>query len=148
MKRAPATSRRGRARELLAQALYQAQITGQEHAELAGQFAERDEYARVDRDWFREILKGALAHRTEHEADIAEFADRPFDQLDPVEIAVLLVGLEELRHHPEVPFRVVINEAVSVARRYGAEEGHRYVNAILDAAAARYRQPEKAVARR
>jgi len=148
MKRAPATSRRGRARELLAQALYQAQLTGQEHAELARQFVERDEYARVDRDWFGEILKGAMAHRAEHEADIAEFADRPFDQLDPVEIAVLLVGLEELRHHPEVPFRVVINEAVSVARRYGAEEGHKYVNAILDAAAARYRQPEKAVARR
>jgi N utilization substance protein B len=146
--RAPASSRRSRSRELLAQALYQAQLTGQEHAELARQFAERDEYARVDQDWFREILKGAMTHRAEHEADIAELADRPFDQLDPVEIAVLLVGLEELRHHPEVPFRVVINEAVSVARRFGAEEGHKYVNAILDAAAGRYRQPEKAVARR
>jgi len=148
MSKAPVTSRRGRAREFLAQALYQAQLTGQEHAELARQFAERDEYARVDQDWFREILKGAMAHRAGHEADIAEFADRPFDQLDPVEIAVLLVGLEELRYHPEVPFRVVINEAVSVARRFGAEEGHKYVNAILDAAAARYRQPEKAVVRR
>lgn len=147
MARPPATSRRSRSRELLAQALYQAQLTGQDHAELAHQFREREEFARVDGEWFLELLQGAMAHRAEHEADIAEFADRPFDQLDPVEIAVLLVGLEELRHHPEVPFRVVINEAVSVARRYGAEEGHRYVNAILDAAAARYRKPEKAVAR-
>ncbi len=148
MAKGTARSRRSRSRELLAQALYQAQLTGQDASEIAAQFREREGYSRVDQDWFLALLKGALAHRAEHEADILAYADRPLDQLDPVELAVLLVGLEELKHHPEVPFRVVINEAVSVARRYGAEEGHKYVNAILDAAAARYRKPEKAVARR
>lgn len=147
MSRGTGSTRRGRARALLAQALYQAQLTGDDYAELKSQFAGRDEYARVDQAWFLEILKGALAHRCEHEADIARYADRPLDQLDPVETAVLLVGLEELKHHPDVPFRVVINEAVEVARRFGAEDGHKYVNAILDAAAARYRKPERAIVR-
>ncbi len=147
MSRGPASTRRSRSRALLAQALYQAQLTGHELSELKRQFAEREEYARVDREWFQEILEGVLAHRAAHEADIVALADRPLDQLDPVEIAVMLVGLEELKHHIEIPFRVVINEAVEVARRYGAEDGHKYVNAVLDAAAARYRRPEKALAR-
>ncbi|MEJ2603277.1 MAG: transcription antitermination factor NusB, partial [Gammaproteobacteria bacterium] len=97
MAKGTARSRRSRSRELLAQALYQAQLTGQDGPELKSQFSERQEFARVDQEWFLEMLKGALAHREDHEADIANYADRPLDQLDPVEVAVLLVGLEELK---------------------------------------------------
>lgn len=123
--------------------MYQAQISGTPHDELLAQFRERREHERVDAAYFEELLGELTAGADELDADIAEFADRPFEQLDPVEIAVLRVGLAELRGHLEVPYRVVINEAVDLARRFGAEDGHKYVNAILDGAARRYRAAER-----
>ena len=130
---------RSRARELAVQALYQAQITGHDKAELFAQFRERPEYERVDQAYFAEAVAGVLDGLEALEQAAAEYADRPLARLDPVEKGILLLGFYELQERPEVPFRVVINEAVNLARRFGATEAHKYVNAVLDRAAARLR---------
>ena len=143
----PSTSSgaRTRARELLVQALYQKQIAGHEAAELLQQFHEQAAYERVDQDYFDEALPVICASQTELEKTIAGFVDRPLEQLDPVELSVLLIGVWELQSRVDVPYRVVINEGVNLARRFGATDGHKYVNACLDAAAQALRGNEAGV---
>ena len=129
------------------QAHYQQQLDDTSRGELQRQFEERREHDRVDADYFATLLKESMRDLEALDAEIAERADRSFDQLNPVEIAILRVALTELRHHIEVPYRVVINEAVELAHRFGAEDGHKYVNAILDRAAAEHRAAEHAARR-
>lgn len=125
---------RTRSRELAVQALYQAQITGHDKLELLRQFRERQEYARVDQRFFDELLNGICDTGKTIQSKLADYADRPIEQLDPVELAVLMIGYYELESRMDVPFRAVINEAVNLAKRFGAEDGHKYVNAVLDRA--------------
>ena len=141
-------SRRGRtgARELAVQALYQWQVTGQSGQDVALEFLAHRMTPGVDEEFFRELVLGATGQAGELDAALAEMADRPVSQLDTVEHAILLVGLFELRHRVEVPWRAVITEAVELCKRYGAADSHRYVNAILDRAARRYRVPETGTA--
>ena len=139
MSTAESRGSRSRARELLVQALYQMQITGHSRSELLSQFRERPDYQRVDQDYFDRALEGILEGQPDLEERLSGLADRPISQLDPVERGILLLGLYELGQEPGVPFRVVINEAVNLAKRYGAVEAHNYVNAILDRAAAQLR---------
>ena len=139
---AQASGARTRARELLVQALYQMQITGHDRRELHEQFRQRREYEKVDREFFDSALTAIVGEIAELETSAGELADRPISQLDPVERGILLLGLHELRSRPEIPYRVVINEAVNLARRFGAADGHKYVNAILDRAAAELRPAE------
>lgn len=133
---------RTRARELLLQALYQKQIAGHDCAELKRQFHEQTAWQRVDQDFFDEALGAICRGEAEFRDVIAGLVDRPLDQLDPVELAILLVGVYELSERLDVPYRVVINEGVNLARRFGAEEGHKYVNACLDRAAQSLRTVE------
>ena len=142
------TRLRGRkgARELAMQALYQWQFSGQAGQDLALEFTACRLPEGVDADYFREVVTDATARVAELEAALGEFADRPVGQLDPVEKSLLLIGIYELAHRPEVPWRVVINEAVDLSRRYGAVDGHRYVNAVLDRAARKYRPRETGAA--
>lgn len=130
---------RSRARELVVQALYQRQITDHALDELLAQFRERPDYARVDQDYFEDNLSAICENDDALDAEIAEFADRPLEQLDPVEHAILMQGMRELGARPDIPFRVVINEAVNLAKRFGALDGHKYINAVLDRAAAKKR---------
>ena len=130
------------------QAHYQQQLDGTSRGQLQTQFEARREHERVDPDYFATLLKESMADLEALDAEIAERADRSFDQLDPVEIAILRVAITELKQHIEVPYRVVINEAVELAHRFGAEDGHKYVNAILDRAAAAHRAAEHAARRR
>jgi N utilization substance protein B len=139
---AQSSGARSRARELLVQALYQMQLAGHDRQELERQFRERRDYQNVDRDYFDASLEAILAGIAELEASAGELADRPLAQLDPVERGILLLGLHELRSRPEIPYRVIINEAVNLARRFGAVDGHKYVNAILDRAASQLRPAE------
>ena len=139
---AQSSGARSRTRDLLVQALYQMQITGHDRAELQKQFRERRDYERVDQPYFDAALSAILASQAELESSVADLADRPLAQLDPVERGILLLGVHELSAHPEIPYRVVINEAVNLARRFGSIEGHKYINAILDRAAARIRPAE------
>jgi N utilization substance protein B len=125
---------RSRARELIVQALYQMQLTGHSADELAAQFQARPDYNRVDRQFFDKVLPELVNRRGELESIIARYVDRPVEQLDPVERGILLLGTHELDAMPETPFRVVINEAVNLAKRFGALDGHKYINAVLDRA--------------
>lgn len=128
-------SARTRARELLVQALYQKQLAGHDLPELKKQFSEQVAYARVDQPFFDEYLSAVLRHEDELRAAIEDFIDRPLDQLDPVEYAILLIGTHELRERIDIPYRVVINEGVNLAKRFGAADSHKYINACLDKAA-------------
>ena len=133
---------RTRARELLLQALYQKQIAGHDYRELVSQFREQVAYERVDQEFFEELLRAICDTQAELEQGIEPFIDRPLDQLDPVELGILLIGLYELQSRIDIPFRVVINEGVNLAKRFGAIDGHKYINACLDAAAQSLRDVE------
>ena len=142
MTNAGSTGARTRARELLVQALYQMQLAGHSSSELLEQFHLQAAYQRVDQEFFDEALPLICKSQSALESTIDELIDRPLDQLDPVERAVLLIGIFELQSRIDVPYRVVINEGVNLAKRFGALDGHKYINACLDAAAQSLRSVE------
>jgi N utilization substance protein B len=129
---------RGRpgARRLLLQALYQSQLAGHDQQELVRQYSEHVDYATVDSAYFLQLLAEVDGARAELDIDIGHYGDIVAEQLDPVEHAILWIALAEFRFHPDVPPKVVINEAIKLAKSFGAEGGHRYVNGLLDKAAA------------
>ena len=133
-----ATGRHG-SRRLLVQAIYQRQLAGHTAAEIVAQFASQKDFEKVDVEYFRRLLGEILADTAGLDTLIAGDADRPVAQLDPVEHAILWLGLTELRAHPEIPVKVVINEAVQLAKEFGATDGHRYINALLDKVAPKLR---------
>jgi N utilization substance protein B len=133
---------RTRARELMLQALYQKQIAGHDCRELLTQFREQAAYARVDQEFFDESFAAVCRSQPELEPLIDEIIDRPLEQLDPVELGILLIGFYELEQRIDIPYRVVINECVNLAKRFGAADGHKYINACLDKAAQRLRTVE------
>ena len=136
------TGARTRSRELVLQALYQKQIAGHDVSELLEQFREQTAYQRVDQEHFEEMLREICSMEADLDKAIDEVIDRPLEQLDPVERAILQIGLFELMERIDVPYRVVINEGVNLARRFGAIDGHKYINACLDNAAKSYREVE------
>lgn len=137
---------RSLSRKLAMQALYQWQLTGQGAAELRNQFAAEEGYGDADGEYFVDLLQGVTGAIEALDAELGALIDRPVAQLDPVERAVLLIGIHELAHRPDVPYRVVINEGVDLARRFGATDGHKFVNAVLDRAARKLRAAEQAAA--
>lgn len=139
---------RTRARELMLQALYQKQIAGHDCRELIAQFREQTAYARVDQEFFEENFLAICRGQAELEPLIDEVIDRPLEQLDPVELGILLIGFHELGQRIDIPYRVVINEGVNLAKRFGALDGHKYINACLDKAAQRLRSTETQAAGR
>jgi N utilization substance protein B len=131
----PPPSARTRARRAALQALYQWQLTGQSAAEIEDQFVgERlaEVGGRLDRPYFRWLLHEVSARAGELDGRFAEWLDRPLEQLDPVERSILRIGTLELAERPEIPTAVVIDEAIALAKMFGAEQGHRYVNGVLD----------------
>jgi len=143
-----ASRARSLSRRLAMQALYQWQLTGQSAAELRNQYATQDGFGDADEDYFRELLTGVTESAATLDGTLASLIDRPVEQLDPVERAVLLIGLYELGERLDVPYRVVINEGVELTKRFGATDGHKFVNAVLDRAARSLRAAEQsAVAR-
>lgn len=133
-----ATGRHG-SRRLLVQALYQRQLAGHAAAEIVAQFSSQKDFEKVDVEYFRCLLGEVLADTAGLDVLIAGDADRPLAQLDPVEHAILWLGLAELQGHPEIPVKVVITEAVQLAKEFGATDGHRYINALLDKVAQKLR---------
>jgi N utilization substance protein B len=130
------TSTRGRhgARRLLLQALYQKQIAGHDIAELIEQFTARDEFAAVDGDYFHAVLRDVLKRSAALDEIIDGFLDRPILQLDPVEHALLWIGVSELSSQGDVPTNAIINEAVELAKEFGGQDSYRFINAVLDKA--------------
>jgi transcription antitermination protein NusB len=137
------TRARSIARKLAMQALYQWQLTQQSAAVIKTQFLESEESAGVDREHFDELLTGCIARHEELASALAPFIDRPVAQLDPVETAILLIGMFELRERVDIPYRVVINEGVDLCKRFGATDAHKYINAVLDRAARELRTAER-----
>jgi transcription antitermination protein NusB len=137
------TRARSMARKLVMQALYQWQMTSHEANDISRQFVEGEEFGGADREYFDELLRGCIQGKEQIDAAITPFIDRPLEQLDPVETAILMIGMYELRSRIDVPFKVVINEAVDLAKRFGATDAHKYVNAVLDRAAREIRAAER-----
>ena len=133
---------RTRARELMVQALYQKQIAGHSTAELVAQYHEDPAYERVDQAFFDELCPVISNAQAALEKKIESLIDRPLEQLDPIELSILLIGVQELETRIDIPYKVVINEGVNLARRFGAADSHKYINACLDVAAQSLRQVE------
>ncbi len=130
-----------RARRRALQALYQRQLTGQDAHEILLQFHEEQDFSNVDTELFTTLVNKICASQKELDEKIEPFLDRPLTQLDVIEHVILSIGAYELLHSPEVPLEVVIDEAVNLAKRFGAEQGHSFVNAVLDKAAGQWRDP-------
>ncbi len=123
---------RHNARRVAMQALYQWQHTTPSSKELIQQFLEDQPSNSLDLSYFEALVRGTIKHADEIDADIKPLLDRDIKRLNPVELAILRVSTYELIHQLDVPYRVVINEALKLAKTFGAEQGHKYVNAILD----------------
>ena len=136
---------RSLARRLALQALYQLQINPRSWQDTHQQFDVDPEAERVDRDYFRRLLTEIAPNLESMDLRLAPYCEIPPHELDPVEHAVLWLGLHELEAHPELPYRVALAEAVSLARQFGATDGHKFVNAVLDRAAQELRPVEYGV---
>ena len=130
------------ARKLALQALYRWQLNRCEWQDLIQEFATEPDMPRADAQYFQALVSGICGARETLDEALAPLLDRPPAQLDPIEHALLLIGGYELQHRPDVPFRVVINEAVGLAKRFGATDGHKFVNGVLDRAAHLWRPLE------
>ena len=140
-------SPRRRAREFAVQGLYQLLLTGGDPRDVARQMAESEGFGRGDQPMFERLWAGTVAARAELDALLAVYLDRAPAALSPIEHAILLLGAYELQTMIETPYRVVINEAVELAKVYGGTDGHKYVNGVLDKLAAQLRRPEIEAAR-
>ncbi len=140
--KAPAKSARRRAREFVLQGLYQWRVGGADEAAIEAYAPEMEGFAKADREFFVGTLRGVIAQRTELITQIHDHIDRPFSELSPIEASILLLGAFELTHHPETPYRVIINEAIELAKSFGGTDGHKYVNGVLDKIAAIVRSNE------
>ena len=135
-------SARHKARELALQGLYQ-WLLAEEHADqIRAHLADFKGYDKADQKYLDLLLNGVIADAAELNAAFGPLLDRPVDELSPVERGVLLIGAYELTHVPDVPYKVVINEAVELAKSYGGTDGHKYVNGVLDKLAAKLRPAE------
>ena len=139
---------RSRARRRALQALYAWQVSGTAIPQVIQQFQHEQDMEVADLEYFEALVKGVAEHRTDLDAKLAAFLDRPVEQVDPIERAVLRIATYELLHRLDVPYRVVLNEAIETAKRFGADHGHTYVNGVLDRAAADWRPAEANAGRR
>lgn len=139
---APHKSSRRRAREFALQGLYQWLLSGADAVMIAAGLAENDDFAKSDVAYFRTLLNGAIDNAPVLEAKLAPLLDRAVKELSPVERGILLLAGYELMRELEVPYRVVINEAVELAKVFGGTDGHKYVNGVLDKLAAQFRALE------
>ena len=134
--------RRSVARKLALQALYRWQINEGPWQDVIHELESSEDMPRADGEYFRDLVRTVCESHAELDAELAPWTDRKPLELDPIEHAVLLIGLHELKAHAEVPFRVVLNEAVGLAKRFGATDGYKFVNAVLDRAARALRPHE------
>jgi N utilization substance protein B len=139
----PASARRAVARKLAMQALYRWQINSAPWQDVVNEFAAEEDMRKADRGYFNQLVTAICTGSEALDVALAAWMDRKPAELDPVERAVLWVGAQELRSAPDVPWRVVINEAVGLAKRFGATDSHKFVNAVLDTAARELRPHER-----
>ena len=133
---------RSLSRRLALQALYQLQVNPRPWQDIYNQYAGDEEAERVDAQYFRELFEAIAANRDSLDEVMKPFSEIAPHDLDPIEHAILWLGLHELEAQPELPYRVAISEAVELTKRFGATDGHKFVNAVLDKAARQLRPQE------
>jgi len=134
---------RSRARRRALQALYAWQMSGSKMPAVIDQFRDEQDMEVADLEYFEDLLHGVEKHVDELDEALKPYIDREVAQIDPIERAALRLAAYELKYRPDVPYRVVINEAIEVTKRFGADHGHSYVNGVLDKLAAQLRVVEK-----
>jgi N utilization substance protein B len=135
-------SARSRARRRALQAVYAWQLSGSTMGKVLEQFRDEQDMDIADLEYFEDLLRGLEAHLGQVDAALEPFVDRPLEQVDPIERGVLRLAVYELLHRLDVPYRVVINEAIEIAKRFGSEHGHTYINGVLDRGAQTWRAAE------
>jgi N utilization substance protein B len=145
----PSKSRspRHRAREFALQGLYQWLLNNEDSGAIEAHIREAHGFDKADREHFDALLHGSINQSLQLRDDIAPLIDRKISELSPVEHAALLIGAYELKNHVEIPYRVIINEAVELTKSFGGLDGHKYVNGVLDKLAAKLRSTEVAAGR-
>ncbi len=124
---------RQRARKKLVQALYQWMLNKSPAAEIEKQFSEmQPDFIKIDLAFYKKAMREITINYKELSDTLSPFLDIKFDKLDEVEKAILMIGLYELKHHLETPYRVVINEAIELAKRFGGEDSHKFINGVMD----------------
>ena len=139
---------RSRARRRALQAVYAWQMAGGSAQQVIAQFAHEQANEVADLEYFEDLVRGVLRLAPELDEALAGFVDRGMEQVDQVERAALRIAAYELRNRPDIPYRVVINEAIDSTKRFGSEHGHTYVNGVLDHASAQWRAVEAQASRR
>ena len=139
---ATAKSARRRSRELAMQGVYQWRLSGEDISAIEQMTRDEKSLGRYDSEFYSDLLRGVLNRIEVLTEAIAPHLDRPVNELSPVEYSVLLLGAYELAHHPEIPYRVIINEEVELAKTFGGSDGHKFVNGVLDKLAATLRSDE------
>jgi N utilization substance protein B len=139
---------RSRARRRALQAVYAWQVSGGDANSVVAQFAHEQAHEVADLEYFDDLVRGVIRHVRELDAALAGFIDRTVEEVDQIERAALRIAAYELLHRPDVPYRVVINEAIDTTKRFGSEHGHTYVNGVLDHAAAQWRTVEVQAAKK
>ena len=137
-------SARRRSREFALQGLYQWIYTGASPAQVLKHLAELDDFAAADADFLERELAGTIGEAQALRARLEPLADRKWDEMSPIERAILLLGAWELVHNPKIPYRVTINEAIELGKRFGGTDGYKYVNGVLDKLARQVRPDEVA----
>ena len=133
---------RSRARRRALQAIYAWQLSHTAINKVIDQFQNEQDMEVADQEYFEDLVRGVEANLGTLDEALSHFLDRDIAQVDPIERAVLRIAAYELRHRIDVPYRVVINEAIETTKRFGSEHGHTYVNGVLDRAAAEWRAVE------
>ena len=138
---------RSRARRRALQAVYAWQVSGGDANSVVAQFAHEQANEIADLEYFDDRVRGVIRHVRELDGALSQFVDRGVEEVDQIERAALRIAAYELLHRPDVPYRVVINEAIDTTKRFGSEHGHTYVNGVLDHAAAAWRAVEVGASR-
>lgn len=140
----PSKSRtpRHRAREFALQGLYQWLLNNEESTKIVNNIRNAHGFEKADAEFFANLLRGTIADSVELRETFVSLVDRGVAELSPIEHAVLLIGAYEFKNHPEIPYRVVINEAVELTKSFGGIDGHKYVNGVLDKLAGKLRPDE------
>ncbi len=133
---------RSRARRLAMQSLYEWQIADNTPSDILSTYLNEHDLKSTDKAYFETLLLGVSKHQSEIDTALTPHLARPLDEVDPIELAILRLACYELIHHLDVPYRVVLNEAIELAKQFGAESGHRFVNGILDRVATEVRAME------
>lgn len=135
---------RRRARRLALQAMYQWQVAKPSVIQVETEFLTDNDADRFDKVFFRELFKGATSQVAELDDCLLPYLDRCIEELDPIELALLRIGCFELRDRPDVPYKVVINENIELAKKFGGTDGYKYINGVLDKLAVKFRKVELA----